>query len=95
MTLKAEKVRDIAHLARIALADEQVEPLRADLSNVLELVEQLQAVDTDGVEPMAHPFGASLRLREDVVTEAESRDSLQAPAPATEEGYFLVPRVIE
>jgi len=69
--------------------------LAEDLSTVLELVEQMNSVDTTGIEPMAHPGSAALRLRADAVSEENQRESLQAPAPSAEEGYFLVPRVIE
>ena len=72
-----------------------LEPLLKDLSAVLSLVETMNAVDTTGVEPMAHPLNATLRLRPDEVTEIDLRERLMAPAPATEDGYFLVPRVIE
>ncbi len=95
MALTTDDIKQIAHLARIGLEEEAIEPLRADLTTVLELVEQLNAVDTSGVEPMAHPGNASLRLRADEVSEENKRDALQSPAPAVEQGYFLVPRVIE
>lgn len=95
MALTPENIKSIAHLARLGLTEEMLEPLAADLSNMLTLVEQLQAVDTSGVEPMAHPANAVLYLRDDEVTEVNQRDTLQAPAPATQDGYFLVPRVIE
>jgi aspartyl-tRNA(Asn)/glutamyl-tRNA(Gln) amidotransferase subunit C len=95
VALTTDDVKSIAHLARIGLDESALAPLAADLSTVLHLVEQMNAVDTRGVEPMAHPGNASLRLRDDQVTEADQRDSLQAPAPLTEDGYFLVPRVIE
>ena len=95
MALTTDDIKQIAHLARIGLDEASIEPLRDDLTTVLSLVEQLNAVDTNGVEPMAHPGDAVLRLREDKVSEENKRDSLQAPAPSTEQGYFLVPRVIE
>lgn len=95
MALTTDDIKQIAHLARVGLDDSALEPLRADLSTVLGLVEQLNAIDTKGVEPMAHPGNAELRLREDKVTEENQRDALQAPAPEIEQGYFLVPRVIE
>jgi len=95
VALTTDDIKQIAHLARIGLDEAAVEPLRDDLATVLTLVEQLNAVDTSGVEPMAHPGNAELRLREDRVSEDNQRDSLQAPAPDTEQGYFLVPRVIE
>ncbi len=95
MALTTDDIKQIAHLARIGLDDSAIEPLRADLSTVLDLVEQLSAIDTNGVEPMAHPGNAALRLRADSVSETNQRDSLQSPAPLVEQGYFLVPRVIE
>lgn len=95
MSLTPDDIRQIAHLARLGIDKDALVPLAADLSTMLELVEQLQAVDTEGVEPMAHPANAMLLLRDDEVTETDQRDTLQAPAPATQDGYFLVPRVIE
>ncbi|MGQ7843911.1 Asp-tRNA(Asn)/Glu-tRNA(Gln) amidotransferase subunit GatC [Granulosicoccus sp. 3-233] len=95
MSLTPDDIEKIAHLARLGIDKDALEPLAADLSTMLDLVEQLQAVDTDGVEPMAHPANAALLLRDDEVTETDQRDTLQAPAPATQDGYFLVPRVIE
>jgi len=93
--LTKDDVKSIAHLARVGLDEAALEPLAKDLSSVLGLVEQLNAVDTDGVEPLAHPGNASLRLRDDNVSEENLRDTLQAPAPDTRDGYFIVPRVIE
>lgn len=95
MALTPDKISSLAHLARLGIEPGALSPLADDLTNVLDLVEQLQAIDTDGVEPMAHPASASLWLREDEVTELDQRDTLQAPAPSTQDGYFLVPRVIE
>jgi len=95
VALTTDDIKQIAHLARIGLDDSALEPLRDDLSTVLSLVEQLNAVDTTGVDPMAHPGNAVLRLREDKVSEENRRESLQAPAPQVAQGYFLVPRVIE
>lgn len=95
MSLTPEDIAKIAHLARLGIEEEALAPLAADLSTILHLVEQLQAVDTDGVEPMAHPANAALLLRDDEVTEADQRERLQAPAPLVQDGYFLVPRVIE
>jgi len=95
VALTTDDIKQIAHLARVGLDESALEPLRADLSTVLGLVEQLNAIDTEGVEPMAHPGNAELRLREDKVSEENQRDALQAPAPEVEQGYFLVPRVIE
>jgi len=95
VALDSDDVKTIAHLARIALDEKARTALAHDLNTVLGLVEQLQGVDTSGVEPMAHPLDATLRLREDVVAEENRREALQAPAPEVEGGYFLVPRVIE
>ncbi|HAS75845.1 MAG TPA: Asp-tRNA(Asn)/Glu-tRNA(Gln) amidotransferase GatCAB subunit C, partial [Marinobacter adhaerens] len=69
--------------------------LEKDLGNILDLVDQLAAADTDSVEPMAHPLNAVQRLRADEVTETNQREAFQAIAPATENGLYLVPRVIE
>lgn len=95
MALTPDNIASIAHLARVGIEPDALQPLATDLSSMLDLVEKLQAIDTKGVEPMAHPASASLWLREDEVTEADQRATLQAPAPATQDGYFLVPRVIE
>ncbi len=95
MSLTPDDIKQIAHLARLGIDNEDLAPLAASLSTVLELVEQLQAVDTKGVEPMAHPANAVLLLRDDEVTETDQREQLMKPAPATQDGYFLVPRVIE
>jgi len=95
VALTPEDIESIAHLARLGLDKNDLAPLAVDLSTLLNLVDQLQAVDTEGVEPMAHPASASLVMRDDVVSEHDQRDVLQAPAPALQDGYFLVPRVIE
>jgi len=95
VALTTDDVKQIAHLARVGLDEAALEPLRDDLSTVLGLVEQLNAIDTNGIEPMAHPGDAELRLRADEVSEDNQREALQTPAPAVEQGYFLVPRVIE
>jgi len=95
VSLTNEDIKQIAHLARVGLDETALEPLRDDLSTMLDLVEQLNAIDTKGVEPMAHPGNAELRLRADEVSEDNQRETLQSPAPAVEQGYFLVPRVIE
>ena len=95
VALQPDEVKTIAHLARIGLEESEIGPLSKQLSTVLDLVAELSAIDTSHVEPMAHPANTELRLRDDVVTESDQRDVLQAPAPAIEDGYFLVPRVIE
>lgn len=95
MSLTADDIASIAHLARIGLGDDELDTLRTELDHVLHLVEQMQAVDTTGVEPLAHPGNAELRLRADEVTEHDQRERLQAVAPDVVDGYFRVPRVIE
>ncbi|MCP4431303.1 MAG: Asp-tRNA(Asn)/Glu-tRNA(Gln) amidotransferase subunit GatC [Gammaproteobacteria bacterium] len=95
MTLKTEDVRNIAQLARLQIDDEAIDQYATDLSNVLELVEQMNALDTSGITPMAHPLDATQRLREDAVTEANLRDKFQNIAPDVEKGLYRVPKVIE
>jgi len=95
MTISRTDIEKVAVLARIRVDEEQISALEKDLGNILELVDQLGAADTDSVEPMAHPLDAVQRLRADEVTETDQRESFQAIAPATENGLYLVPRVIE
>lgn len=95
MALEKSDVENIAHLARLAISEEDVSAYAENLSSILDLVEQMSAVDTSGVEPMAHPLEMAQRLREDVVTEDNQREHFQQHAPAVENGLFLVPRVIE
>jgi len=95
MSLERADVEKIAHLARLAVSEDQADALVKDLSGILSLVDQMNAVDTNGVAPMAHPLHMAQRLREDVVTEQNNRDRFMAIAPSAEKGLFLVPRVIE
>ena len=95
MSLEKNDVENIAHLARIAINEEDVPAYSDNLSNILQLVEQMQAIDTSGVSPMAHPLDMSQRLRVDEVTENNHRDEYQLLAPLTENGLYLVPKVIE
>jgi aspartyl-tRNA(Asn)/glutamyl-tRNA(Gln) amidotransferase subunit C len=99
MSLSDDQVRRIARLARIEIAPAEVKPVVDRLNRVLGLIEQMRAVDTAGIEPMSHPLDASLaqgqRLREDKVTAPDSRDAFQSVAPATQDGLYLVPKVIE
>lgn len=95
MALTLADVAKIAHLARLAI-DEKVAPKYVhDLSNILGLVEQMNQVDTANIEPIAHPYEASQRLRLDVVTEPNQRELFQSIAPQVEAGLYLVPQVIE
>ena len=95
MSLDREQVRKIAHLARLHITEQEVSAYAETLSRILGLIEQMNAVDTTGVTPMAHPNEADLRLREDTVTETNQREKFQQIAPAVEAGLYLVPKVIE
>jgi aspartyl-tRNA(Asn)/glutamyl-tRNA(Gln) amidotransferase subunit C len=95
MSLTEADVKRMAHLARIEIEQQEVAPMLAQLSNIMGLVEQMQAVDTEGVAPMAHAQDLSLRLREDRVTETDQHEAFQAIAPEVEAGLYLVPKVIE
>ncbi|RTZ61705.1 MAG: Asp-tRNA(Asn)/Glu-tRNA(Gln) amidotransferase GatCAB subunit C [Gammaproteobacteria bacterium] len=95
MKLNENEVENIAHLARVEISAAEAAAYAADLSSILQLVAQMNAVDTDSIKPMAHPHEAPLRLREDEVTETNQREKLMANAPLAEKGLFLVPKVIE
>ncbi|GAA0833711.1 MULTISPECIES: Asp-tRNA(Asn)/Glu-tRNA(Gln) amidotransferase subunit GatC [Marinomonas] len=95
MSIDKQDVQKIAHLARLALTEEDAVQYQHSLSSVLSLVEQMQSVDTDGVAPLSNPLEMTQRLREDEVTEVNQRDAFLANAPQTEAGLFLVPQVIE
>lgn len=95
MSLTLEEVRNIAHLARIEVSDAEAETTLGHLNGIFTLIEEMQAVDTRGVPPMAHAQDLSQRLRDDVVTEQNQREAFQAIAPETEGGLYLVPKVIE
>jgi aspartyl-tRNA(Asn)/glutamyl-tRNA(Gln) amidotransferase subunit C len=95
MSFDQSDVEKIAHLARLAVSPEEAGELTGDLSGILDLVAQMEQVDTSDVEPMAHPLHMKQRLRDDVVTEENRRERYQSTAPATENGLYLVPKVIE
>ncbi len=95
MSLTHEDVRRIATLARLELDEAESAAMLEQLNQVFGLIETLKAVDTAGVEPMTHAQALSLRLRDDVVTEQDHRDEYQRPAPAVEQGLYLVPKVLE
>lgn len=95
MSLGQKEVEKIANLVAIEVAPEQEQAVAEQLSNILDLFSQMQAVDTQAVAPMAHPLEQEQRLREDAATEGNIRDKLAAIAPAFEEGVYLVPQVIE
>jgi len=95
MTLKTEEVQNIAHLARLQISDSNVEQYTNDLSNILNVFEQMKLHDTTNILPMAHPMDATQRLRPDVVSETNQREKFQAIAPDVEQHLYRVPKVIE
>jgi len=95
MALERSDVEKIAHLARLGLNDADLPRTTEALNSILGLIDQMQAVDTTGIEPLAHPLEASQRLRADIVTESNHREAYQSIAPAVEKGLYLVPKVIE
>jgi aspartyl-tRNA(Asn)/glutamyl-tRNA(Gln) amidotransferase subunit C len=99
MSLNSQDIARIAHLARLELRPEEGERMLAQINGFFDIVERMRAVDTAGVEPLAHPVAAMmdvhLRLREDVASEPNQREANQRSAPAVERGLFLVPKVIE
>ena len=95
MSLTTDQVKRIAHLARIEVSESEALTTQGHLNGIFELIEQMQAVDTTGVEPMAHAQDVSQRLRTDAVSETDRRAAYQAVAPETEAGLYLVPKVIE
>ena len=95
MSLTADEVNKIAHLARLGIDEQHIASYTQDLSGMLDLMTRMSEVNTDNVEPMAHPMDQAQRLRADVVTEADNREKFQAIAPQVEAGLYLVPKVIE
>lgn len=95
MSLTLDQVKRIAHLARIEIGDEEALATQGQLNGIFQLIEQMQAVDTAGIEPMAHAQDLAQRLRADAVSEENRRAAFQVVAPETEAGLYLVPKVIE
>ena len=95
MSLTNLDVRKVAHLARLAMSEAEIETSRSQLSGIFALIEEMQAIDTRGIEPMSHAQDVSQRLREDTVTETDQRELFQSVAPQVEAGLYLVPQVIE
>ena len=95
MSVDAATVRRIAHLARIAVADGEVEHLQGEINAILDFVEQLKEVNVEGVEPMTSVTPMKLRLRKDKVSDGGDPDKVLANAPQSEDGFFLVPKVVE
>lgn len=95
MSVDAATVTKVAHLARIAVTEDETARLTGELNAILGFVEELSAIDVEGVEPMTSVVAMTLRTRPDVVTAGENVKAVLANAPATEDGYFLVPKVVE
>ncbi len=95
MSIDNKTVQDIARLARLRVSDAECEKYAIELSNILDFVAQMKAVDTNEIEPMTHPFDATLRMREDQVSEGNQREHFQKVAPETDRGLYLVPKVID
>ncbi len=95
MSLDKETVKNIANLARIKVADENLDHLAVELSAILHWVEQLNGVDTDGVEPLASVVDVTLPLRADIVSDGDCRDKVLANGPDTVDGFYAVPKVVE
>jgi len=95
MPLDKSDIEKIAWLARLSVDATDLPGYQRDLSSILTLVEQMNAVNTEGIEPMAHPLEIRARLRADEVTESNQREKFQHLAPAVEQGHYLVPRVVE
>lgn len=95
MTLELNDIEKIAHLAKLSVREDEASALVKDLSNILDLVAQMDQVNTDNVDPMSHPLDMVQRLRADEVLEQDQRDRFQSIAPETEDGLYLVPKVIE
>ena len=95
MSLTIQDVKRVAHLARIAVTEEEAADVLKKLTGIFALIEDMRKVDTTGIEPMSHAADVSLALRDDVVTETDHREQYQSVAPATADGLYLVPKVIE
>jgi aspartyl-tRNA(Asn)/glutamyl-tRNA(Gln) amidotransferase subunit C len=95
MSVDKNTVRKVARLARIAVPEDRLEPMAKELNGILAWIEQLNEVDVEGVDAMTTPVAMSLPMREDVVTDGGKQDQVLANAPKSEDGYFVVPKVVE
>lgn len=95
MALTLDDINKIAHLARLGLSDEEKNRYNDSLNNILGLIDDLQAVDTTGIEPLAHSLDITQPLRADIVSESNQRAAYQAIAPAVQDGLYLVPKVMD
>ncbi len=95
MTLKPKQIHKLAKLAKLDIDDQSIAQISGQLDNIMQLIDQLQAADTAGVEPLSHPQDPNLRLREDTVTAEDRRDDFMQLTPNHQDGLYLVPKVIE
>ncbi|HAT25894.1 MAG TPA: Asp-tRNA(Asn)/Glu-tRNA(Gln) amidotransferase subunit GatC [Gammaproteobacteria bacterium] len=95
MAFDKSEVEKIAHLARLHISDLEADEVTARIGDILHLIDQMQSVDTDAVEPLAHPLDVVQRLRRDEITEKNRREELQTLAPSSQDGLYLVPKVLE
>lgn len=95
MSVEKETVRKVARLARISVPEERLQPLAAELNSILQWIEQLNEVNVEGVEPLTTPVPMQLPMRADEVTDGDIRSQVLANAPRTEDGFFVVPKVVE
>jgi aspartyl-tRNA(Asn)/glutamyl-tRNA(Gln) amidotransferase subunit C len=95
MSLSIDDVKKAAHLAKLSMSEAELHAAHAQMANIFGLIEEMQAVDTRGIEPMAHAQDLGQRLRDDVVSESNQRELFQSVAPQVERGLYLVPQVIE
>jgi aspartyl-tRNA(Asn)/glutamyl-tRNA(Gln) amidotransferase subunit C len=95
MSVTKEDVRKVARLSRIAVPEERLEQLAAELTGIMGWIEQLNEVDVEGVEPMTSVVAATLPLRDDIVTDGDIAEQILANAPRTEDGFFVVPKAVE
>ena len=95
MDVTEEVVKNIAELVQLKVGDAEIQQLTEGMQNILALAEKMQAIDTEGVEPVSNPLDASQKLRPDAITEKNQRELFQSLAPVSESGLYLVPRVVE
>lgn len=95
MALDKAEVEKIAHLAQLHISEFETREVTTRITDILALIDQMKSVDTDAVEPLAHPLDLVQRLRADKITEENQRDKLQQLAPASEDGLYLVPKVLD
>lgn len=95
MALNKREIRDIAFLARLALKGSEINDVHKKLAKIINFIDQLQVVNTEEIDPMAHPLNQTQRLRIDKITDINQRDKIQNNAPEVSDGFYLVPKVIE